>query len=554
MGLKIFKFIENSRIKADELFTDTLDYLVTKYGQSRDAFTYASSWGQIFLVLNNHFQTILSYMQDTISESNPRQAQRTNSIYGNAALSGHDAARNRAAVGEISATFVGKESDLSGNIIFLPNYSRVKCTNNGQTYSIDLGADDIQINTNNPNAYPIKVVQGIWDFQIFTGTGEDLQTFEVTTPAGEQIDDQNYKIQVNSVQAKKYDRLADIPFGVLGYVAKTGVDSGISIAFGNDIAHDIPGFGAEIRIDYLLTQGGAGNIKNQDLGWEWIDTGFDITGSEVDLNRSLAIKTSIAPMLGSYSEPPELTKLLSANVSRFNVLHDKESIRYWFQRLNLFNTVKVYGLDELYNDNDCINHFMCVLIPKVQDRITKSEDYFSTDINNFLLSQQEKNRLLNMIEESGKRSANIAIDIATPRIRRFTLSLFIEAFEFDENGLPVVKETLKQNVRDTISDYLLNMNDGRVNKIPQSDIVRLVDNLSGIDTVRALFLSEDGEREQSNFGLDDYGNILVGNDEIAVIRGGWTDRDGVEYDDSVHINNDKTGSLNTYIEFIKRNG
>jgi len=541
-SLKLFQV---TRIRAGEMMNDMVTLLGKYYGQSKDAFSYASSWGQIVLVMNNHFQLVMHYFQDAISEANPLQAKRNNSIYGNAAIIGHNPTRNRTAVGEISLRYKGDPKRVKGDKVFIPNLSRLTCLDNQLTYSIDLSNDDLTISLNSTNNYNLRIKEGNWDFQAFTGTGEDLQSFEVNTAAGQMIDADNFIVTVNDVEAKRYDSLEDIPYGVLGYVAITGVYSGIDILFGNAMIHKVPQIGESIRVDYLLTNGITGNILGKSATFQFVDTAFDATGASVDINELFDVKVTILPQLGANAEPPELTKRIMNMKSQFTVLHDKNSIAYWFERLNVFNIVKVYRDDELYGNAAQVNQFSAFLIPNIKDRVSGNENYFSTSLDNFKLLTSEKTRLLNAIEESGRRSTAINIRIEDPVIKRFVLNLFVEAFEVFE-GVQTDKFQLKQEIQNALNNYLLSNN--RLNKIPNSDIVRLVDELPSVDTLRAMFLSESGD--DNNYGIDNLGNILVAQNELAVIRGGWTSKAGIQYEDSVNIENEKPCSVNIYITLI----
>lgn len=539
------KLFQATRIKAGEMMTDMVGLLGKYYGQSRDAFSYSSSWGQIILVMNNHFQLVMHYFQDAITEANPMQAKRNNSIYGNAALIGHDPTRNRTAIGEISLRYKGDPKRVKGDKIFIPNLSKVLCLDNQLTYSVDLADDDIIISLNSASNYNLRIKEGIWDLQTFTGTGEDLQSFEVNTAAGQQIDAANYIVTVNDVEAKRYDSLEDIPFGVLGYVGRTGVYSGIDILFGNQMVHRVPQIGELIRVDYLVTNGLAGNILGKSATFQFTDTAFDGTGASVDINELFDVKVTILPQLGANAEPPELTRRIMSMKSQYTVLHDKNSIAYYFERLNIFNIVKVYRDDELTGNDAQVNQFTAFLVPNIKDRISGNENYFSTDLNNFMLSQSEKTRLYNSIQESGRMSTSFNIQIVDPVIRRFTLNLFVEAFELFE-GQQTDKFQLKQDIQNTINQYLLG--NTRLNKIPNSDIVRLIDQLPAVDTLKAVFVSENGAANE--YGIDNLGNILVAPNELAVIRGGWTSQTGVVYEDSVNVENEKPCSINIYITLI----
>lgn len=544
----IRQFLKVARIRAADIYNDTLQTLVKVYGQSRDAFSYSSSWGMLLLVLNNHFQLILHYFQDALTELNPLQARRNNSIYGNAALMGHSPARNRAASGEIAIRPKdGTNGELTGNKVFIPNLIRVKSLDNLLTYSVDLKQDDVTVDVTISRPTFLMILEGVWDFQVFTGTGEDYQSFEVNAPVGQQIDNDHYQITVNGKAAVVYENLLEIPFGELGCIVTTGIFSGIDVLFGNQGIHEVPELGAEIRVDYLTSNGRAGNSPNVDGKYEFVDTGFDVTGSSIDLNAIFDIRVEVPPILGANSEPPELTKRLTPQLSRYTVLHDRVSISYFFTKLNLFNVVKVFRDDEINGDERCTNQYTALLIPRIQDRITSSEDYFSTDINNFVLTDLEVTKLTNVIEESGRKSASIHITITKPVIRRYIMTVFIEAFETYQ-GVTINSVNLKQDIRSALNEYLLK-ND-RVNKIPHSDIVKLMDNVPAVDSVKVMFLSQDGTN--GRYGIDNLGNINLPSNEIAVVRGGWTDFEGVQYDDSFNPENDKAGSINIFINFVKQ--
>lgn len=541
-SLKLFQV---TRIRAAEMMNDMVALLGKYYGQSRDAFSYASSWGQIILVMNNHFQLVMHYFQDAISEANPLQAKRNNSIYGNAALIGHNPTRNRTAIGEISLRYKGDPKRVKGDKVFLPNLSRLVCLENQLTYSCDMSDDDLIITLSSANNYNIRIKEGTWDFQSFTGTGEDLQSFEVNTAAGQMIDNDNFIVTVNGIEAKRYDSLEDIPFGVLGYVATTGIYSGIDILFGNNMIHKVPQIGEAIRVDYLVANGSAGNILGKTATFQFLDTAFDGTGATADLNELFDIKVTVLPQLGANSEPPELTKRIMNMKSQFTVIHDKTSIQYYFERLNLFNIIKVYREDELTFNAAQVNQYSVFLIPNIRDRISGNESYFTTNIENFMITTSEKTRLLNALEESGRRSTAISVQIKDAVIRKFVLNIFVEAFELYE-GVQTDKFQLKQDILNVLNQYLLNNN--RLNKIPNSDIVRLVDEIPAVDTLRAIFISETGAT--NNYGIDNLGNVNVAPNELAIIRGGWTSADGIVYEDSVNVENDKPCSVNIYITLI----
>ena len=111
------------------------------------------------------------------------------------------------------------------------------------------------------------------------------------------------------------------------------------------------------------------------------------------------------------------------------------------------------------------------------------------------------------------------------------------------NHKSINEDGVRAKVRTSLNQYFLN-ND-RVNKIPHSDIIALLDDMPEIDTVKVVFIGEDGTDS-----IDDMGNISVADTEVAVIRGGWTDDNGVHYADEYDPVGDTLGSVNVSIDMV----
>jgi hypothetical protein len=534
------QFIKKNEIKAIDMFNSTTSYLVKKFNQARQMFSYSTAYGQILLVLQNHFQLILYYIQDSISESYINRATRINNIYGLAALAGHDAQRTRTAVGEISLSPKSSSINLKGDSVIIPNLTRIKCTNNNLTYIIHLSKDEKLININNTRTTNFKIVEGKFDYQILYGTGEDIQSINLNIELGKMVDNDIFSIEVNGNKAYKYDSIYDIPYGVLGYIVRNS-NNGISFIFGNSLQHKIPQDGEEIRIDYLMSSGVAGNIhQSENLLFTFIDSGIDINGNDVDLNDIFNITCTLPPSLGANMESPELTKVLVQSFSRNLTIHDRESLEYHIRKLNYFANVKVFKV--LNQTTKTTNEFSVLLFPNIKNKLI-TDDYFSMPLENFIISESEITRLNEYFDESGIKSTNLVISYIKPKIKRYSVTIQIDAYR-SFKGITVTKELIKEKIKEVLADYMIN--NTRYNKIPNSDIVKnLTEKIDYIDAVKVIFKSEDGN------GLDKMGNINVPYDQIAVIRGGWTDTtSNVYYEDSFNIENDKPCAVNCYINFI----
>lgn len=539
----MLQYTNKARIKAQLLFEDTVTFMVRTYKQSLRVFSYASSYGQITLVLHNLFQEAVYYIQDSVSQLNFRRATRPHMVAGMAGLQGHNASRGKSARGEIIVRTKADVdlSEITGNVIYVPNYSRVKCSSDGSSnglfYMLDLGQRDVMIDINSTTSSRMKIIQGKLDYQIKTGTGQNNQTFEAQVLPNVQIEDETVDVTVNGKLYNKVDSLLDIIYKEPACMVRTGITSGIDIIFGNSINAEIPQLGAEIRVDYIVTDGAAGNIFEKDhAALEFDDIGFDSVGKEIELKDIFDISMELNPDLGADAEDMELTKILAPNISRNFIIHDAKSIKYFLDRMNYFSVVKITK-----NMIENINTYKALLLPRLIDRLNSGEDYFSTDIDKFLLTDLEKTRILNAIHESGRKSANITIDFISPILKKFVAIIYIEAFK-EYQGYAVREDMVELKVRNVLSEYLIA--NKRVNKIPHSDIVKKIDEIDEVDTVKLVFISPDGT------GFDSLGNISIEENDYAVLRGGWNDKDGVTYEDSFNPKNGKMGSVNLRITMV----
>lgn len=532
------QFIDKSEIKGNGLLNKAASFLINTYKQSLEMFTYSTSFGQLLLVTGNFGKLVFYYISDAITELNIKTANRDTSIYGIAQMQGHNAMRGKSAVGEISFVKTALNKDLIGDYIILPNYIKIKCLYNDLTYLIDLGEDMSMVSIKNPNIRTFRIIEGKLETQVFTGTGESVQTYEVTAPPNKLIDDEFVLVSINGRNIKKFVSLYDIPYKNDGVLVKTGITSGVDIQFGSSEIHSVPGLGEQVRVDYLLTNGGFGNIYGiNGVQFQFIDTGFDINGNSVNINDYIAIKLEKSPDFGVDAENSAMTAILAPNVSKNHVIHDAQSLKYYLERMNYFSTVKVTN-----NIQDNINQLDTIALPKIIDRFSINDDYFSIDTEKFILTEDENNRILNMLDESGNVSANIAINFVKPNIRKFAAIIMLDVFD-RVKGLIPSKDYMFEKVREALNVYLIA--NKRVTKIPHSDIVRILDELNFVDTVKVVFISADGS------GIDNMGNISVGETEIALLRGDFRDQDNVYYEDSFLIDSENMGSINIHLNYIK---
>lgn len=531
-----------SRIRFQELYQDALNFFTQKYNQSRKVFTISSAWGQILHAVTKLAEPIMYYIEDSVTESNINTASRAESVRGLARLTGHDAVRSIAATGEISMKWNGSDPGINTNQIVIPNFTKLTCLNNGLPYVIDIPQEEVRVKmlTTRP-AVRARIVQGEIQSQTFTGTGEPLQSFEVIMKNGRMIDQFFYNVYVNGDKCEVYDSLYDIPKDKLACLVKTGIGSGIDVYFGNGYFGAIPPAGSSVRVEYLVNDGDGGNLRDMTgVGFEFTEPGYDLVGNEIDLNSVLEVNVTQPIELGSNAEPLAMTRLLAPKMSRSFVLANPINYVYFLEKFNYFSQIHAYNtFEDQYIDDDNVVYLF--LVPDIQKRIFNNETYFTVPLKYFSMSDDEKQKIYDLIDNSGSKLVTSVVKIVDPIFKKYVINISLVVFE----GFSL--DLIKEQIAEKFSDYFLTLR--RRDRIPKSDLISIVEDIEGVDSVSIFFLSEENEKDPTtNAGMDEYGDIIIGRDEIPLMRGGWSDRNGTYFEDSAA--QDRPSSLNIEIRKI----
>jgi hypothetical protein len=530
---------KKNNILISGLLSSTYSFITKTYSQSRNLFTVASAWGQITFVFQNISQLILYFIEDSITELNIEQATRDYSIRSLARISGYDPKRTNASQGEVIVTWNASNTQAGGGSIIIPRNTQIRNQQNGQTYTLILSSDRITIPLSSQSQPQVfKVVQGTFDSTTFTSTGSPLLSFNIPVINGQYIDQFYVDVYVNEEKWRKYDSLYDIPLNGKGYIIKSGIASGVDVYFGNSFFGRIPQGGSRIRVEYLSNIGIKGNVyssQNNPLTWKFSTEGTDLYGASADLNLYLNITNSLDPDFGTDPDPTSLIRVVAPKTSRSFVFANAESYEIFLNKLGIFSQIQAYSTfeDENLDDDNVIYIY---LVPDITLNIASNQDYFSVPIQNFILTGDQKNRILNLIEDSGSMIATTVVQIVDPIIKKFILNITISTFQgFDPN-------TIKQQIRNKISDYMLNLK--RRDKIPRSDMIAIVESVSGVDSVFVEFISQEdqealialqntgGSGQTVNYqssSIDTFGDIIIGMNQLVLLRGGWTDLEGNNY-------------------------
>jgi hypothetical protein len=523
--------LQKNKAKISDLISQTFDLIQARYSMSNQLFTVASVWGQIIFVLDNLSQFILFFIEDSITELNINQATRESSIYGLAALAGHNPTRSISAKGEVVITWNGKSfEDIGGSAILVPNYSQLNCVNNGKIYFLKLPQEYIRLNLEPGDKIVASIFEGRRNTNQYTGTGNLLQSYNISSRGTSGIENFEVEVKVNGQSWKRYDSLYDIPRNGNGYIVKSSLVSGIDIFFGTiDFGFPPPG-GSIIEVTYLESSGAFGNIQVEDSSqviMRFNSDGTDLFGNNVTLSDVLRVSCSIAPQLGANQEPVDLTRIIAPKTSRSFVLANPTNYVTFFEKFGQFSIIEAFTtFDDQYIDDD--NIIYLILVPDIQVSLKTNESYFDVPPSRFKLSKPQIDRIYQLLDESGQKIVTTEVKILDPIISRYVVNVAITIFEgYDP-------DTTKSQIINTLSEYFLNIR--RRDKIPRSDLIAAIEEIEGIDSVSLYFICEKNEEskiqnpEAPDIGLDEFGDIIIGKDEVISISGGWEDRNGIYYD------------------------
>ena len=547
-------FFSKTRIKALELFQDSFSFLQKTYDQALDVFTPSSPFGQILTVVANLGELILFYIEAVATELNITRARNIESIYGLSRLTGHDPTRGISARGIIGLRLNTSASvSVNGQYVQILNGSKLQITNNGFPYFLKFDSDFIRLEKSNRGFVNVELIQGEAETQSFTGSGTPLQSFNLITKEG--TDQDLVKVNVDGERYEIVESLYDMNANGKACLVKTSVTGGLTVFFGNGQFGYEPPLGSTVIIEYVKTRGQGGNIGGKGIEFKFQDFGTDQSGETIDLNEVLSINIVRSPNFGSNSEDPNFTRLIAPFASRSFVLANPNNYIYYLSKYNFFSFIDAYNTkDDRYIDDDNIIYLF--LIPDINKKITSDVDYFNVPEEEFVLTVDEKEQVFEILEQSGRQVVTAEVRIIDPIIKKYALNVVLRYFEDYD------KDEISTQIRKNLDEYFLNVN--RRDRVPRSDIISIIENVEGVDSVNVFFISEENEKairdgfyfvpvygtdpatnertlienkkivltagEDPKLGLDSFGDIIIENNDLAIIRGGWDDRNNNFYE------------------------
>jgi hypothetical protein len=158
---------------------------------------------------------------------------------------------------------------------------------------------------------------------------------------------------------------------------------------------------------------------------------------------------------------------------------------------------------------------------------------------------------LKYLSNEGLQIITNEVKIIDPVIRKYAINVTVRLFD------DAIEDNVTNGIIDSISDYFIS--EMRRDRIPTSDVVRILDSVNGVDSVFVEFISEVNENYHKEFlvkaqefniqnsryptnndivmsngktydsqfssGLDYLlGDVLIEKNELPIIRGGFIDR------------------------------
>jgi hypothetical protein len=292
--------------------------------------------------------------------------------------------------------------------------------------------------------------------------------------------------------------------------------------------------------------------------------------------------------MGADEENLSLTKLIAPLASKSFVLATPENYEYFLSKYGMFSYLDAYNTtDDGYLDDDNIIYLF--MLPDVKRKLTNNQDYFSLPVDEFFFSQDEKTAILTTLEKSGQQMVTTEVQIVNPEVLRFRMDIKVRYFE------NYTKQDIFTEIRSKVSDYLMNIT--RRDRLPKSDIIAIIESVNGVDSVNVRFVSETEEIARKNgyytvtsttvtpstptlqdvgngqskfvffkktvtkttvnfapndplpesvIGLDSFGDIILGKEQVALFRGDWNDRDGVKVLDNALLG--EQAALSVYFD------
>ena len=534
--MKLFKLTATSFENFDETVRRYLAKTLNSIGLE---YTHTQIFGVIFDGMKGIMQNIMFYIEDALTEQNIFTATRKKSVYSLAKISGYEAYYGSAACGTLLGKLqMNNRLTSKSTKIYIQNKTKVINKNTGMIYSIVLPTSYYVVDAAKPLiVHEFKIVQGTFNRASALAKGINLETIHINSSS--MFDRQYVEVKVNGETWEEVGNFYDMSEDSHQYMLQIGYDNTFDIIFGNDVYGKKLTEGDTITIDYLTHNGQHGNISLNDSYEFLFDTyGNDSLGNNVNINDYITLSMQNCVCGGNDSDTIDFIRNMVGSNSRSLVLASENNFNLFFKRFSFI------GYTNCWSDaNTMFINVTC--LTNIKNNIKDIEDYYSMNINDMILTNNQKNMIINTLENSNKSFAGMTLNFKDPVIRQFAFICYVKVDNIYN------KDTAIQSIRTELAKFFLEIPNNTLFIAKSTLINLLVNNIECIEAIDIDIISKYAEdayydnyyikyelnnvnnsyqyqetykiyEKETQPGLDRYGNISLDSKlEIPVLHGGF---------------------------------
>ena len=491
--MKLFKILETSFERYDLSVKNYLTKVLSSIGEK---YSNSQIYQIIFNAIKGIMQNAMFYIEDSLSEQNVETAYRKSSLYSLAKVSGFEPYYGSAATGILNCTVQVSKGIQDATKIYISNGTKLVNNTTGYTYICYLPSDYYIIDLSRPLlSNQIKIIQGSWRNAHYISKGEPLETVHITTLG---MYDKEY-IEV-TVDGKKYNIqscLYDMSENGEECIVSAGYDNTLDIIFGNGVHGKQLKSGQTISVKYIVHNGALGNISLSDeYNFTFTSQLMNDKNEVVKDNSVLNLNLSTSISGGSNPDTTDDIRHMIGYNSRSLVLANENNYKLFFKRFSFIGYNNVWS-----ESNSLIVNAVC--LTNYKDNIKEYNDYFNINTNSLLLSEYQKEMILNSLNSSNKTYAGVSLNFIDPIIYKYAIICYVKV------NSTYNKDVTKELINKTIAEYFMNL-PVNTNFVSKSDLIKyILDNIEYVTAIDLTFISDMYERAYYNNYYYTYKKINV---------------------------------------------
>ena len=489
--MKLFKQVE-TKFEAFDLTVRS--YLSKVFSSLGMQYSHTQIFGVIFDGMKGIMQNIMFYIEDAFTEQNVETASRRTSIFSLAKISGFEAEYGHAASGTLTARLHinnGLNNKISN--LYLNNHTIIVNKNTGMSYSLVLPTNTYMFSVSDPLIEcEFHVVQGLFEKTSYTAKGNNLETVHITC---KQLFDQNYiNVYVDGVKWKRCYNFYDMTENGEEFIYSVGYDNQFDIIFGNGVYGKKLKEGQLVQVEFLKHQGIYGNVNINDLfNFIFAEHAYDNFGNSVNANDYITLSMESSISGGSNADNIEFVRNMIGKNSKSLVYGDIDSIKVFLKRFSFIGYTNAYlGLQ---------NNIIYVIALQNFNNLNKEHyDYFKLNDNELLLDENQKNMIIETINNSNHMLGGFKIQFVEPIIRKYSIVTYVK---INNNYL---KEQVQNVIYNAVYDFFSNLSFD-VKFIAKSSIINYIlaqDTDKLIESLDINIISDYNEQSYYNTTYKEY--------------------------------------------------